>query len=447
MFGIKTKIKKNIQKRVSKFEAIKQEFIDVNPIFDTRYFDKKIGDYALSIIPHHTSSVAIDKNNIAFLASTLYDMGGHTELLKNLVQALPKEYRSKLFLTRKNMSEQYASVKIAEIKKYSEVDGVDFCWKNERQLLKQLLKQILEFSPNVLITLINMDDSFAVGLLALLKKHTRTKIIFCNIGSHHSSLGMSFAHLIWEGMPATAFVTQKYRGFKNTKVLGLCHLTKENLPRFNEEEIATARSELGIPVGSFCTMTGCSSYKLFEKEKSSYLEMIKSLLEKNENLYHIIITELSEEHENILKKMNISNRLIVTKFKMNFKLYFKCTDVFIDSIPISSALTMVDLMSLKIPFVAFKNKDNLVFTFYEYLSRNYDYLFENILDMQAGIEKLLGDKNERERIANANYEYFLENFEGNMVAQKILNANSFDSDINKTEYKDFKEIKLLPWGK
>jgi hypothetical protein len=290
-----------------------------------------------------------------------------------------------------------------------------------------------------------MEDSFAVGLLALLKKYTQIKIIFCNIGSQYSSLGMSFANLIWEGMPATAFVTQKYRGFNNTKVLGLCHLTYSNLPTFNEQEIMNARLELGIPENVLCTMTGCSSYKIFEGEKSLYLEMIEKLLKKNENLWHVLITELNEKQEKILEKMNMPCRFVITNYKPNFNLYFKCADIFIDSIPFSSALTMVDLMSLKVPFVSFKNKENLAFTFYEYLPKNYAYLFENISDMQAGIEKLLNSKDEMKQLAERNFEHFLENFEGGKVAQKILNENSFDIEFDEEQYKDFKAIKLMPW--
>jgi hypothetical protein len=172
MFGIKTRIINAIKKRFSGFYAIQRDFIDINPIFDTRYLDNKICDYALSLVSCPLKVPSINKNNVAFLASELYDMGGHTELLKNLAQALPKEYKSKLFLTRKMNSEQGAIQKIAEIKKYSEMSGVNFSWRNEKQLLNQLLEQVLDFSPNVLITFIHMGDSFAVGLLALLKKYT-----------------------------------------------------------------------------------------------------------------------------------------------------------------------------------------------------------------------------------------------------------------------------------
>ena len=441
------KIKNIIKKRFSRLYAIRQEFLKVNPIFDTRYLDKKIGDHALSIVRRPRTVGSINNHNIALLASELYDMGGHTELLKNFVQALPKEYNCKIFLTRKTQSEQNLVYKIAEIIQYTEIGGVDFYWKNEKKLLNNVFKQIMAFAPQKLITFIHMDDAFAVALLALIKKYTQTAIVFCNIGSHHASLGMSFAHLIGEGMPSTAFVTQKFRGFKNTKVLGLCHLTKAQLPVFKAQEVSKTRRELGIPDHSFCTMTGCSSYKLFENGLSPYFEMIKNLLDKNQDIYHILVTQLNSEQKHIVDTLQIPDRLIVTDFKPNFKLFFKCADVFIDSYPVSSALTIVDLMSLNIPFVSCRNKDNLTYTFFEYLPKNYDYLYDNIFDMQAGIEKLLSNKEERERIENANYAYYLENFEGSIAVRRILEADTFDPEIDEAEYKDFKEIKLMPWGK
>jgi len=453
MFYVKTKIK-NIAKvwlsKVnafpSKLYAIKEEYVKTEPIFDTRYIDKKIGDLALSCVSCLKALPSVNKNNIAFLVTYLGDTGGHTELVKNFSQSLPQMYKSKIFLTRKTITEKLTPLKIEELKKYSEIAGVDFKWRYEKQLLNELFKQIVEFSPATLVVFI-VNDYFAVGLLALLKKYTQTKIIFCNIASHFSVLGMSYAHLIWEGMPSTAYVTQKYRGFHNTKVLGLCYLTKNKLPAFSESEIATTRSAIGIPKDAFCTMTGCASYKLFENGKSMYLEMIKNILMENESLWHILITKLDKTQESILKKIDMPNRFILMDFKTDYRLYFKCADVFVDSFPLSSALTMVDLMSLKVPFVAFKNKENLALTFYEYFPENYDYLFDNITDMQAGIKKLLDDKDEQKRIINTNFEHFLENFEGDKVAQKVLEANTFDSEINGEQYKDFKGIKLMSRGK
>jgi len=445
MLGIKNKIKKMF----SKFYTFDEEFKRVNPIFDMRFLDKKIGEYASSIISCPVVVPVLNQNNIAFLASEIWDTGGHTGLLNNTMQAFPSTFKRKLFLTKKTLLMQRASVRVSSIEGHSEIDGVDFYSKNivfEKFILKKLLNKILEFSPTLLIVFIHFD-SFAVGLLALLKKYTHIKIIFCNHSTQHSVLGMSFAHLIWECMSSTAFVTQKYRGFRNTYTAGICYLKKEQFPVFSEREILNARQELGVPEDSYCTMTGCNSYKLFDGNSSPYLEMIKKILEQNENLWHVLITCFNEDQKKIFEEINMPNRFVLLSPKTNYKVYFKCADVFIDSIPFASANTIIDLMSLKVPVVAYKNKDNLIFSFHEYLPSNYSYLFENTCDVQAGVEKLLFNENERKRIANENYEYLLKNFEGNTVTQKLLEANSFDSEINENQYKNFKEIKLLPWGK
>jgi hypothetical protein len=102
-------------------------------------------------------------------------------------------------------------------------------------------------------------------------------------------------------------------------------------------------------------------------------------------------------------------------------------------------------MCLKIPFVAFKNTNNLAFCFYEYLPKKYDYLFDNVEGMQFGIEKLLNSEAEMKRIAHANYAYYLENFEGNKVIQRVLNADSFDENIQEKEYNKFNSINLFPY--
>ena len=445
MFGLKAYIKR----WSSKFYSFDEEFKKVNPVFDVRFLDKKIGDYALSIISCPMTLPPLKQNNIAFLSSELWDTGGHSELLKNTIQAFPEVFKCKLFLTKKTLLMQRAHVRISKIEEYSEIDGVDFYSKNivrEKKLLKNLFNKILVFSPALLIVFIHFD-SFAVGLLALLKKYTNIKIIFCNHSTQHSVLGMSFAHLIWECMSSTAFVTQKYRGIRNTYTACICYLKKEQLPVFSEREILNTRQDIGIPKDSYCTMTGCNSYKLFDDNGSPYLEMIKSLLTKNQNIYHILITYFNEDQKKILEKINMPNRFVLISPKTNYKSYFKCADVFIDSIPFAGANTIIDLMSLKIPVVAYKNKSNLIFSFHEYLPPNYCYLFENTFDVRTGVERLLYSKDERERIVNANYEYFMKNFEGSIVTQKLLEANSFDSEIDDSLYKDFKEIKLLPWGK
>jgi hypothetical protein len=420
---------------------------------DMRYLDKEIEDYALKITPVNFEK-KISNNKIALLATELYDFGGHTEVIKNVVKSIANKCSCKLFLAKKHGSLRCAPVKIKNIQQYSEIDGVNLGYANDKKILLKMFSKITAFAPKAIFVFIHNNDVFCTALLALLKKHTDIKIFYFDLGSHQFSIGMSFADLILEGMPSTAFITQKYRGFKNTNVSWLCYLQKEKLPDFTESQILAAKKKIGLPSSAISTLSGATSYKFFTENESPYLEMIKRLLEKHENLYHVLITELNPRQKLILnsifEKSHAKSRIIVMNFTTDFKLFFKCADVFIDSFPVSSALTMVDLMSLHVPFAAKINKDNPAFSFHEYLTPNYPYMFCEIDDFEKGINELLLNAELRKKIAEMNFEHFLNVFEGTKYASRIIDlvncedlSKVYDKEIDGEQYKDFGEIKLL----
>jgi hypothetical protein len=425
---------------------------------DMRYLDKEIEKYALKINSLNFEEKIVN-NRIAFLATELYDFGGHTEVIKNIIESFPEEYENKLFLIRKNRTFHYAPIKIKNISQFCEIDGINAGYTSDKKNLLKMFNKIIKFAPKAIFVFIHNNDVFSVALLAYLKKWTKIKIFYSDTASHQFCIGMSFADLILEGMPSTAFVTQKYRGFKNTCVSWLCHLQKEKLPIFTENQILETKKKIGLPNNALCTLSGASSYKFFAKNNSPYLEMIKRLLEKHKNLYHILITEFSLEQKfifnSIFEESEVKNRIKVINFTTDFKLFFKCADVFIDSFPVSSALAMIDLMSLKVPFAAKINKDNLVFSFHEYFVPYYPYMFEKIEDLEKGVEELLLNAELRKRIAEMNFEHFLSVFEGTKYVKRIIDlincddlSKVYDKEANKGQYKDFKSVELLtfPYG-
>ncbi len=422
-----------------------------NNIFDNSRLDKKIEHFALKLKLKEKKE--LKSENLAFFATEFYEQGGHGVLLRNILQNIPKNYNTKLFLTKKSKSMRISKKRMAEIANYTQIDGVDFSFLCEKRLLRKIFDKITDFSPKAIIVFMHPNDAFAAATLALLKKYTDIKILFVNFAAHHPSLGMSFADLILELCPYNAFVTQKYRNLKNTHVIWLAGESEKNLQVFNEEKIKETRKKIGIPENCVCTMTGCASYKLYSGEKSEFLEFICKLLEKYENLYHVLITNLTDELKQIINSLfqssKAKNRLIILNFTANYKPIFISADFFIDSFPMSNDLTMIDLMSLKIPFVSMINKKNIIQSFNEFLPKNYPYVFENLEDLERGVHKLL-DKEERNRIAEMNYEHFLNFFEGKKVTEKILNlvnCNDFCEvfcTINEQDYKNYGEPKLIP---
>jgi hypothetical protein len=429
---------------ISKLYSIKHNFRQ-NIFFNNSLLDREIENFALQIKVKKNKR-ELKSENIAFLATEFYEQGGHTVLIKNILQNVPENYNTELFLTKKNKSMKIAKKRISEIASYTKIDGIDFSFISEKKLLMQMFNKIINFSPKAIIVFMHMNDAFAAAILALLKKYTDIKILFVNFAAHHPSLGMSFADLILELSPYNAFVTQKYRGFANTHIIWLAGESEKNLPIFSNEQIEETKTKIGIPQNCFCTMTGCASYKL----NSEFLEFIFRLLEKYENLYHVLITNLTDELKQIINNSKVKNRLLTLNFTANYKPIFKCADFFIDSFPISNDLTMIDLMSLKIPFISMINKKNIIQSFNEYMPKNYPYVFENLEDLEREVHRLFSDKEERNRIAEMNYEHFLNFFEGKKVTEKILNlVNCSDFSeafckINEQDYKNYGEPKLIP---
>jgi hypothetical protein len=456
MFGIKTKIKNKILGRIFKTYFIFAEYCKNMQNFDVRFLDEDIKNFAINACKSLKFEYLPKNNRIALLTTHITDMGGHAELIKNVATAFSQEYELKLFLSRIKLSQKTGAKKLKEFSEKFNIDGIEFNYVKEKEFLRQLLHKVIEFRPKIIVSLCPGSgwDCFIHAVLVCLKKYTNTRIIYCNVASQYPALGMSFADIIWEGMPATAFVTQKYRHFRNTCTLGLCYLKEEDLPQFTEIEISDMRKKIGLPKNALCTMSGASSYKFFTKNTSPYLAMVRRLLERNENLYHILVTQLNNKQKNILNTVfansKTRSRLILLNFSVDFKKIFKCADVFVDSFPFSSALTLVDLMTLKIPAVVKINTNNLICNFYEYMPKNYPYAFEKTEDMEHGIEKLLSDKQEQKRIVEMNYMYYLKTFEGKRFAKNFIeiaeseNLTSFyDKEINEEQYKKFRTIKLI----
>ncbi len=402
---------------------IQADFSSKVPL-DTKLFDDRIQSVIERMqIPSKKNTIA--DNNIVILATELYDMGGHTECIKNIVAAMPEKYKTFVFLTKKNTALKGAVNKTKEISKHSKICGLEDSPVKWQKQLVELFNDITELSPKAVVAFIHMNDVFGATLLGMLRKYTDIKILFFNHGSHYPALGMHFCDLILEGTPTTATITKKQRGLDNTCIVGLPYLKESDLPKFSATEVKEKKKEIGIPDGFLCTMSAGGAYKFFDEHSSLYFEMIKRLLQQNEKLYHVIITNrMNAKRKKIIKtlfdKEDIKKRLITIPTTSDYKILFKCADVFIDSFPISGALTHIDLISMRVPNVVKINLNNPLWSFHEYMPKDYPYAFSKVEDMEQGINKLLQDKHERENIAAINYKYFVNNFEGAYFSQKLI---------------------------
>lgn len=396
--------------------------VKANKHFDTRIFDKEIARLAPDVAIMKQEG---DFKRIAFLATEMIDMGGHTKCLRDLAIAMFDCYESCLFLTQIDTSYDHAPKAMKDISQYSSILGQNINLVRFNKKICKLFMQIIEYNPKVIFSFIHPNDIAGAMILYLIKTHTKSKVLYCPHASHYPNLGMSFADLILEGMPVTAYITQNFRKIKKTHVMGILSKAVGECPNFFPEEIFAKRRDIGIKDSYQCTMSGGASYKFFDTYGSEYFRMIKKLLERNLKVQHVILSEFNEEQQNIIQKIfNASKtreRLLILPFSTEYELIFKCADVFIDSFPVSSALTQIDLMRLQVPSVVKINRENAFWSFHEYQKTDYPYMFEKVDDILKGVERLLLDKAECLRIVSENYLYYLNNYEGYTMKQRLCN--------------------------
>ncbi|WP_096024134.1 UDP-4-amino-4,6-dideoxy-N-acetyl-beta-L-altrosamine N-acetyltransferase [Campylobacter lanienae] len=416
-------------KKISKLTNLSNEFA-TNKNFDTRSFDKSIDEL---ISAKQKINAPLNRDKIAYLVTLCGDIGGHTKCIRDLIKSLNDRYEQEIFFTQYSICQRYAPKFLSEIKKFAKIDGDDISFSNRLlpkfnfdKLLSNFSEKIIEFAPKTLMVYIHPDDIFGTAVLAYLKKRTDIKIIYFNHASHYPVLGMSFADVILEGMPTTQKITHEKRHFTNTKIIGLQSLLKDETIYYSNDELQNLRHNLGIKADELVTMSGGAAYKFFDNEKNSdYFEMIKNLLAKEPKLKHVIISGFDSKQNSIIQRIfsnssELKNRIVFLSYQANFDKYFQMADVFIDSFPVSSALTQVDLMRNKVASVVKINKEIPEFSFDEYQMPDYPYMFEKVEDMKNSILELLYDETKRKEIISKNYEFWLKTYESSVVRDKYI---------------------------
>lgn len=410
-----------------------------NKDFDMKLFDKRIEEYikAPNIIYDNFS-----ENKIAYLATELYNTGGHTKCLESQIKSLFLDYTQCLFFSKITSSINNAEKIIKNIGKYSSVEGVDENYLFFEKEVYNLYKKIINFGAKTLFVYIHPDDILGTAVLSLIKRTSTINIIFFNHASHYPNLGMSFADLILEGTPSTEKITHEQRNIKNTAIIGLQSKKQNETKYLTDEEKRHIRNTLKINKDEELTMSGGASYKFFEEDKSEYFQMIKEILSERKNLKHIVITNLNKLQikiiNEIFKNSEEKSRLIFLPLSDDYEKYFQIADLFIDSFPVSSALTQIDLMRLKVATVVKINTQNPEFSFHEYMPQNYPYMYKTSKEMKQGIIELLNNKQKRSEISKSNYDFWLNTYEEEIVKDKYINF--INNLTNKIKLKNFKEI-------
>lgn len=354
------------------------------------------------------NSEYIDVSNLSkqvcILNTKLYDTGGHTELLVRELKHYHSDYPMYVYLTNSFLDKKESQEQLEKFKLIKEF-AKDYHVSSENVSLTDKVFEAFTYITDNKITKIicnfHMHDAVSCMILYMLKKYTNIEIDFWNHGDHFYSLGTTFVDKIYtrtkNGKACSPYLQN------NKKVVTGKFLFDKTNNHYDEQEFVKKRAELNIPEGAFITLTGCGMHKLCP----NYFKMIHKMLKKNKNIYHIFVCTMKDEmKQKLQKKYKLNERFIIIDFVANFDFYIQLSDLYVDSFPQGSALTLVDYIKYSKPVVIKINKKEPERSFEEYLYPNYEYAFENIDDMLGGILELSNDSGKYAEMSDKVYKYF-----------------------------------------
>lgn len=394
---------------------------------DCSAFDLSILDKAakLTKASNLARNVKMDPSQICFLASKIYDMGGHTELIIRML-GLFNEFKTHFIEANSSCGgkeESLAPHKMQLLKQITQAKTLD----RETSICKaieQLYNALIETKAKNIFVFIHPEDVVGTAVLGLLKKYTNSHIIFIPHADHLLNLGLEFSDVILGGRAITQARLARYKD----KFVPCPNIPKSSAGQaYTKDAITNARSQFGIAENEYVSLTGCSSYKVFKDPQLPYWRLIKKLLQAEPKLKHLFVSDMEEKEFAELNKLfadatDDMKRIIFLNSVPDLSLYINMADIFIDSFPIGSSLVHLDVIKEKKLTIIKINMNNTNLSFESCLYEGYEYAFADTDTMTKKILHILADKDERAAIIDKVSRYYAETYSQAKLKKKYLSV-------------------------
>jgi hypothetical protein len=366
------------------------------------------------------------KRRVAHIVTTLYEIGGHSRVIKHFLQALNETCEQYVYLT--NTERPPSKVEWLEDLRKKGVKIRSLSYNDHfSNRIKQLVEYLERDSPEKVILYIHPNDVIAVAALNSLKK--KPYVLFFNHADVSFWLGRNVLDVLLEWRSQSLAYSKKYRKIDNACVIPL--IGDVEVKKQLKEKI---KKGFHIPTDATVSITIGKYQKVMGDPNWDYFKAIEQILKEEPNHYHISVAvpnKLSDDPD-------IRKRFIIMEATPHVEPVYNVADFLIETFPAYGGTVRVEAMMYQLPIVAIHNKNFSLLSDCDALPANYPLVACNAEELIRCSSKLIKDENLRTKLGVMLFNYYKSNFDykkmRSLIISTVTNRPNIPFPMEECEY-------------
>jgi glycosyltransferase involved in cell wall biosynthesis len=369
---------------------------------------KKIGQAIGEGVPQQPNRVSDGKKAraIVHVATALYEMGGHSKVVRTWINALQDSCSQVLYITDDpappvSFLEDFNAKGIKVTRYPANAPYVD--------RVKDLIADIALEQPEKIVLYIHPNDVLTVAALHGLKN--KVPVVFFN-HSDHFWVGRDVVNHLVEWRKESVKYSQKYRQITDISIIPLVFDIKTT--KHDKDHLKT---DFGIPQTATVSLTVGREEKVTGDPDWNYYSTIEKLLAKNPNHYHISIgTPL----KNPSMDPNVSKRFINLDRSPNVSIFYNMADFLIESFPAIGGTVRVEAIAYHLPIVAAHNRKFSLLSDSDAIPTDYPFKASTTDEVIDFSSQFIRNSDLRTKIGTELSKYYNDNFDYENIKKLVL---------------------------
>ncbi len=353
------------------------------------------------------------RDTLAFVASTLYDMGGHSETLRIWCDLLREMYPRQSLILTGGLGLQHHFPHLEAVMKERGVEVIKLdCRQPFTSRLMALLALLRGGGYSCAFFFIHPHDALAAAAASACAGDP--PCVFFNHADIDFWLGSSCCDRYVDFRSLGAECSIANRGVSSPRVIPLTT---------DMTRVADIREALGIPRDATVSLSLGSFWKTLADPDFCYFRAVARVLEENRGHYHVFVT--SPPGEDALASLmpvdrSVSRRFVITGPYVDTRPFYSSADFLIETFPLVGGSVRVEAMAMGLPIVAFRHPMQPLYSCTDALEPHYPYTAASEEDIVRISHAFIEDASLREACGNILRERFQQSFSPSVVRGKLL---------------------------